>query len=455
MQGTLQMAAQHMGGKLHGSDGPFMGLSTDTRSLAEGELFFALQGPNFDGSSFVAAAADKSAAGAVVSSHSDIELPQIVVDDARLALGRLAREWRASLDTTVVGVTGSNGKTTIKVMLAACLSQVAATLATRGNLNNDIGLPLMVLELNEEHRYAVLEMGANHKGEIGYLASVAKPQVAVISNAGPAHLEGFGSLDGVAAAKGELLQTQLDAAVLNADDKYFSFWSSLAKANRVISFGMGPHADVYASSIELVATGSHFDLHIAGETVHVNLHFIGEHNVLNACAAAAAAFALGVDIQQIKAGLEGARPFGGRLRVVGGVNGSIIYDDSYNANPTSILAAARFIASLPGTSFLALGDMGELGSEAVALHAEVGAAAYEAGIDRLFATGKLMRHAVDAFAGEAHWYPDKQELIAALQASLDSSTTLLVKGSRFMGMESVVDTLQDDAQVTGKRRESR
>lgn len=447
MEGTLQTVAQQMGGKLVGADARFSGVSTDTRSLSHGELFFALHGPNFDGGKFVSMAADKGAAGAVVDSRADSDLPQIVVADTRAALGKLATTWRASLGTTVVGVTGSNGKTTLKEMIASCLAQAALTHATRGNFNNDVGLPLIVFELTAEHRYAVLEMGANHKGEIAYLASIAQPQVAIISNAGPAHLEGFGSLDGVAAAKGELLHSKLLAAVLNADDPYFSYWSSRAAGSPVVSFGLASHADVYASDIELRAEGSVFQLHVAGESVQVNLHFVGEHNVLNACGAAAVAAALGIDSQRIKQGLEQARPVGGRLRAVAGINGCTVYDDSYNANPTSVIAAARFIADLPGQSWLVLGDMGELGDTAVALHAEVGRAAREAGVDRLFAIGPLMRHAIEAFGIGATWFGDKQDLCAALRDSVESSTNLLVKGSRLMRMEEIVNALQADVRA--------
>ncbi len=454
MDGTLQIAAQQMDGKLIGSDAPFSGVSTDSRLLTAGELFIALHGPNFDGSKFVAMAADKGAAGAVVQEHGQSDLPQIVVTDTRKALGKLARCWRASLPTTVVGVTGSNGKTTLKEMIAACLSQLGATHATRGNFNNDIGLPLMVFELNAAHRFAVLEMGANHKGEIAYLTSIAQPQVAVISNAGPAHLEGFGSLDGVAAAKGELLAADLVAAVLNADDKYFSYWVEQAEGTPVLSFGLGPHADVYADKIELRTAGSQFELHAGGETLHVNLNFVGEHNVLNACGAAAVASALGADLQQIKKGLESARPVGGRLRVVAGVNDCTIYDDSYNANPTSIIAAAKFLVTLPGQSWLVLGDMGELGANAVALHADLGRVLGKVGVDRLFVCGELMRNTAEAFGRGAHWFDDKSELIDALREAVVSTTNLLIKGSRLMRMEEIVAALQVDAVSAGDKREA-
>ena len=443
MESRLVLATEQMNGVLHGSDATFAGVSTDTRSLLPGQLFFALQGPNFDGTTFVDAAREKGAAGAVVATRCDSDLPQIVVADTRKALGQLAQAWRDSLPTRVVAVTGSNGKTTLKAMIAACLDELGQTLSTRGNLNNEIGLPLMMLELDKRHEFAVLELGANHHGEIAYLTSLLNPQVAIISNAGPAHLEGFGSIDGVAKAKGEILHhsRQLTNAVLNAEDKYFDYWRQLARPAEVTSFGLGDYADVYASRVNLTVTGSRFRLHAGGDSVQVRLSFAGPHNVLNACGAAAVALQVGASLDQVARGLEKAQPVSGRLRRLPGIRGCTLFDDSYNANPTSTIAAAEFLAGLEGDAWLVLGDMGELGEETEALHREVGAMARGAGVDRLLATGEAMKAAVAAFGDKAEWFINVDDLVAQLRETVDSRVNVLIKGSRFMRMERVVEAL--------------
>ena len=270
---TLAIAADFMHGQLHGADHPFDGVSTDTRSLQEGELFVALQGPNFDGCDYVGQARDKGAAGAVVPALVDEELPQIAVEDSKHALGLLGAAWRQQLSPVVVGITGSNGKTTLKELTAACLATAAPTVATHGNLNNDIGMPLMLTRIEEHHRFAVLEMGANHAGEIAYLTALARPDIVAITNAGAAHLEGFGSLDGVARAKGEILcgETRPKVAVLNADDHYFDYWSALVEDTQLITFGIDGDADVRASNIEAEAGSSSFGLHMPGGEIDVVL----------------------------------------------------------------------------------------------------------------------------------------------------------------------------------------
>ncbi|MEJ2276078.1 MAG: UDP-N-acetylmuramoyl-tripeptide--D-alanyl-D-alanine ligase, partial [Woeseiaceae bacterium] len=374
MIASLARAADSMHGELIGDDREFSGISTDTRSLGEGQLFFALQGPNFDGGDFVGAARERGAAGAVVAALTDDDIAQIRVDDARLALGRFGAAWRDDHDVTVIGVTGSNGKTTLKEMIASCLGRVAPTLATEGNLNNDIGVPLMLARIEPTHRFAVLEMGANHAGEIAYLASLARPDVAVITNAGPAHLEGFGSLDGVARAKGEILQdaSRPRVAVLNADDPYFDYWRSLVNDVRSISFGLGENGEVRADGVEITPDGSQFTLHVGNDHIAVALPLSGIHNVRNACAAAAVAHALEVPANDIRQGLQDVGRVGGRLEPLPGAGGATLFDDSYNANPVSVVAAAEFLAALPGESWLVLGDMKELGDDAAELHREVG-----------------------------------------------------------------------------------
>lgn len=442
---TLASAAGFMNGKLHGADHAFNGVSTDTRTLQEGQLFVALQGPNFDGCDYVGQARDKGAAGAVVSRLVDEKIPQIAVDDAKRALGELGAAWRQQLAPVVVGVTGSNGKTTLKEMTAACLATAAPTLATHGNLNNEIGMPLMLTRIEERHRFAVIEMGANHVGEIAYLTALAKPDVVVITNAGAAHLEGFGSLDGVARAKGEILcgKVRPKVSVLNADDHYLDYWSKLVADTQLITFGIDGDADVCARNIVTRAGSSSFDLHLPVGEIDITLPLPGRHNVRNACAAAAIAVAVGVDIADIKTGLESVSPVEGRLRRLEGVNGATIYDDSYNANPLSVVAAAEFLATLPGDNLIVLGDMGELGDDAASMHAETGSKVREAGVPRLLATGDLSRNTVEGFGAGASWHADVDELASRLRAELHEGVNVLVKGSRFMQMERVVDALRD------------
>ena len=443
IEGTLAAAAHIMNGTLLGTDRSYAGVSTDTRMLAQDELFFALQGPNFDGGAFVSAAAQRSAAAAVLCEAVDVDIPQITVDDTRLALGTLAASWRQRMPAKVIGITGSNGKTTVKAILANCLSQSAETLATRGNLNNDIGMPLMLLSLSENHRYAVIEMGANHPGEIAYLTSLARPDVVMITNAAPAHLEGFGDLDGVASAKGEILQGDVSPVfvVLNADDPYFAYWNSLLSGDTVISFGVEANASVFATDVEADGDLMIFNLHIHAEEIPIRLPLAGIHNVSNACAAAAVLHGLGMDGKQIRQGLESVQAVSGRLQPVERITSVTVYDDSYNANPQSVIAAAEFLAAQPGHNWLVLGDMGELGEDEVLLHKAVGRAAKRLGIDRILATGKLSKNTVKTFGNGAQWYENIDGLVEELQRTATEDTNILIKGSRFMEMERVVEAL--------------
>ncbi|HNP36557.1 MAG TPA: UDP-N-acetylmuramoyl-tripeptide--D-alanyl-D-alanine ligase [Woeseiaceae bacterium] len=452
MMAMLSAAAEFVNGTLLGTDRLFDGVCTDTRSLKSGELFVALKGPNFDGADYVQAAAYSGAAGALVAQKTGDDLAQITVDDTRLALGRLGAAWRRQHSALVVGITGSNGKTTLKELTAACLKTSAQTLATEGNLNNDIGMPLMMTRINESHRYVVLEMGANHAGEIAYLAALAEPDVVAITNAGAAHLEGFGSIEGVAHAKGEILggAHRPGVAVLNADDSYFDLWKKLAGDSDIVSFGLGESADVFASHVKSDSGGSGFQLHLPSGAVDVRLSLPGGHNVRNACAAAAIATAIGIAPEQIQAGLESVRPVSGRLQPLAGLHGSSLFDDSYNANPLSVAAAAEFLASLGGTGILVLGDMGELGNDSVRLHREVGAVAKRAGVSRLYATGELSKNIVNEFGQGAYWFGSVDALIEALRRAVTADANVLVKGSRFMRMERVIQKLV----ATGKQRES-
>ena len=444
MIATLSAAATSMQGVLHGDDRTFSGVSTDTRTVNSGELFFALSGPNFDGREFVADAAAKGAAGAVVPARVDSDIAQIAVDDTRTALGRLGSAWRQQHGATVIGVTGSNGKTTLKEMIAACLSRTAATFSTTGNFNNDVGLPLMLLRITAEHRFAVIEMGANHGGEIAYLTSLAIPDVVVISNAGAAHLEGFGSLRGVAEGKGEILQgqTRPRCAVLNADDDFYDYWLTLVDDIDVLSFGLTAAADIYADQIELGSESSTCQLHLPGEAISLRLPLAGLHNVRNACAAAAVAWSLDVAPADIAAALESIAPVGGRLEPVAGLQGATLFDDSYNANPVSVTAAGEFIASLPGKSWMVLGDMGELGTDAAAMHADLGKVLREQGVDRLFAVGELSKATVQGFGDAGQWFESIDDLVGAVSEAISPTVNVLVKGSRAARMERAVAGLR-------------
>jgi len=452
MINSLTWAADCMNGTLIGKDRRFAGISTDTRSICDGELFFALQGPNFDGHDYVGKARANGAAGAVVSIQTEDDIAQIAVDDAKLALGRFSAAWRQSKKARVVGITGSNGKTTLKELVAACLGASAPTLATAGNLNNDIGMPLMLARIKNEHEYAVLEMGANHAGEIAYLASLAKPDIVVITNAAAAHLEGFGSIEGVARAKGEILEVvdRPTFAILNADDDYYEYWCTLVEDTTSLSFGLHESADIHADKIKTSSTGSQFDLHLPDASISISLPLPGVHNVRNSCAAAAVAFALDIDSERIRSALENIVPVKGRLQPLAGINACTLFDDSYNANPLSVTAAAEFLASLDGESWLVLADMKELGEGAEEMHREVGASARTSGVDRLFALGGLSRYCVDGFGKGATWYPDIDALLMDV-GKADSSVNILVKGSRSMRMERVVDALRADDAV---RREA-
>lgn len=447
MEGRLSSASVVMQGRLHGADAEFCGISTDSRSVKSRELFFALQGPRFDGSEFVPQAAAAGAAGAVVARPLRADLPVIEVDDTRRGLGRVAAAWRRQMPATVIALTGSNGKTTLKEMIASCLALAAPTLATRGNLNNDVGVPLMLAELTRQHRYAVLELGANHHGEIAWLTSLVAPAIVVITNAGPAHLEGFGSIRGVAEAKGEILagEPRPEWAVLNADDPYFGYWRSLAAESEVLTFGFGADADVRAVSVESTESGTTFTLLAKGGEIEVSLPLAGRHNAQLAAAAAAVVLAAGADVETVRRGLGAVRPVAGRIEARPGIHGCRVFDDSYNANPASVTAAGQFLAARPGESWFVLGDMGELGANSAQMHREVGEALSRTGVDRLFATGELSRNAVDAFAGDSAWAESADALIALVAGELEDhgggSVNVLVKGSRAMRMERVVQAL--------------
>lgn len=457
MMMRLSEAAHAMRGALTGSDGAFVAVTTDSRKAQAGDLFVALKGEHVDGHDYVADCLRRGAAGAVVSQWVAHAGSQIQVADPRLALGELAACWRSRFTIPLAAVTGSNGKTTVKEMLAAILraaSTPAAVLATEGNLNNDIGLPLTLLKLQPQHRYAVVEMGMNHAGEIAYLTRIAQPSVAVVNNAAAAHLEGLGSVQAVARAKGEIFQGLAadGVAVINADDAHAALWRQLAASKRIMSFGLEHPADVSAD-YQLQPDGSELTINAAQGRFAVHLGTPGLHNIRNALAATAAALAMGIAPAAIAVGLERFDGVKGRLQTKLGRNGARVIDDSYNANPASVKAAIDMLSGIKVNTMtigkptrwlaLALGDMGELGTNAAQLHAEAGRYAKACGIDALYALGELSREAVAAF-GKGAWHFDAPDaLAAAVLPALRPGVTLLVKGSRFMRMERVVDLLTE------------
>lgn len=444
MSMQLSQAAQVLQARQVGADVRFQGVSTDTRTLAEGNLFVALQGPNFDGHDYLEQAQRRGAAAAAVNRVAGGGLPQLQVEDTRMALGRLAAHWRRQFDLPLIAVTGSNGKTTVKEMLAAILRRCGRALVTRGNFNNDIGVPHTLFGLDAQHAYAVVELGANHPGEIAYLTGIAAPTVALVNNAGPAHLEGFGSLDGVAQAKGELFEHAGPATVcvINADDAYAPLWRSLAQPRPVLTFGLAADADVGALW-QGDTDGSEIELRTSQGTARTRLALPGRHNVSNALAATAAALAAGVELSVIAAGLADMQPVHGRWEVQRGVAGARIIDDTYNANPASLEAALSLLSAAAGETWLVLGNMGELGPQGAQLHADMGGAARRAGVGRLFTLGELAGLAAEAFGDAARAFDDVNELNAELRQALHSAVTVVVKGSRSMHMERVVDALRD------------
>jgi UDP-N-acetylmuramoyl-tripeptide--D-alanyl-D-alanine ligase len=430
-------------GRMAGEDREFTSVSTDTRTMQPGALFVALAGPTFDGHDFVATAAEKGAAAALVSRPLSVDLPQIVAADPLAALSEFARAWRRQFKIPVIGVTGSNGKTTTKELIGSILSQLGPTLVTRGNLNNHIGVPLTLLELTDKHRYAVIEMGASHTGEIAHLASLAEPTIGIVTNAGAAHLEGFGSLQGVADGKGELFHAlPLEGvAVINADDKFASQWRDTTTADRVLTFGFEQPADFMAHKVREVSSPAgfriDFDLVTPEGTLPASIPLAGLHNLRNALGAAAAACAAGTPVEQIVSGLAAMKTVAGRLELKPAINGAFIVDDSYNANPSSLKAGLDAMRSFAGPRWLVLGEMKELGPASDEFHAEVGRYARQAGIERLLAVGEGSHFAVEAFGPGGQWFADVDALIRDARTSLTSGVAVLIKGSRANRLERV------------------
>ena len=430
-------------------------VKTDSRQVSKGTLFVAIPGAKVDGHDFIQQAEAAGAVGVMVSRLIKTRLPMFLVSDTVLALGQLAKAYRQTFEIPLVAITGSTGKTTTKEMLSCILREEGSVLSTQGNLNTDIGVPLTLLGLLPRDQYAVVEMGARKSGDIAYLRDLATPSVTMITNAGVAHQEIFGSKVGIAKAKGEIFEG-LDTkatAIINADDEYSDYWRSLLKVGQpIITFGIdnvGHHtADVCGKNIVLAPTGSAFDLKMELGMVRIQLQTPGLHMVQNAVAAAAAARALNIALLKIKAGLEKFLPVEGRLQFKKGLNGVSIIDDTYNANPLSIAAALAVLSQLPGKKVFVMGDMVEMGEEAETCHREMGAQAKSLGIHKMLGVGPMTTLAVQAFGENAMHYPNKSLLIEALRPVLSSDTTILIKGSRFMRMEEVVVGLTRDSEAT-------
>lgn len=446
MNWLLSRVAEVTGGQLVGQDLSLQGVTTDTRAVAAGQLFIALRGERFDAHDFLDAAVAAGAGALLVADAARIPagVPAVVVDDTRLALGRLAAAWRAEFDLPVIAVTGSNGKTTTKEMIAAILKAAFgdAVLATRGNLNNDIGLPLTLLALDASHRAAVIEMGMNHPGEIDYLTHIGAPTVALVTNAQRAHLEGMGDLDEVAREKGSIFNglSADGIAVINEDDSYAGFWRGMVGNRTVRSFGIDRPADVHGvvrqHGLEIT-----MELTAAEGQAAFTLGIPGRHNARNAMAAAAACLAAGIPLAAVGQGLGRFAGVKGRLQRRAGRNGAEILDDTYNANPDSVRAGIDVLAATIGRKVLVLGDMGEIGEASGQYHDEIGGYAKSQGVDRLFALGDAVQQAVRNFGEGARHFCNIDKLIVAVDKELGPETTVLVKGSRFMKMERVADAL--------------
>ncbi|MBJ8401232.1 MULTISPECIES: UDP-N-acetylmuramoyl-tripeptide--D-alanyl-D-alanine ligase [Citrobacter] len=445
---TLSQLAEILRGELKGADLALDAVTTDTRKVTPGCLFVALKGERFDAHDFADKAQESGAGALLVSRSLDTNLPQLIVKDTRLAFGELAAWVRAQVPARVVALTGSSGKTSVKEMTAAILSQCGNTLYTAGNLNNDIGVPMTLLRLNNDYDYAVIELGANHQGEIAWTVGLTRPEAALVNNLAAAHLEGFGSLAGVAKAKGEIF-TGLSAngiAIMNADNNDWLNWQSIIGDRKVWRFSPNAaNSDFSAANVHVTSHGTEFTLQTPTGSIDVLLPLPGRHNIANALAAAALSMAVGATHEAIKAGLKDLQAVPGRLFPIQLAENQLLLDDSYNANVGSMTAAVQVLSEMPGYRVLVVGDMAELGAESEACHVQVGVAAKAAGIDRVLSTGKLSQAISDA-SGVGEHFADKSALTAHLKALIAEHQimTILVKGSRSAAMEEVVRALQEN-----------
>lgn len=446
--GSLSEWATAMDGRLIGPDGHFAGVSTDSRSQARGALFFALRGERFDGADFLSAAISGGATAAVLSRPLPEDVPQIIVKDTRGALADCARTWRRRFAIPVIGVTGSNGKTTVKELTASILRaewSEEAVLASRRSFNNEIGLPLTLLDLSDTHNAAVLEFGASRPGDIASLSEISRPTIGALLNASPAHLEGLGDVENVAREKGVLMSSLAPegTGVIPAGTPFSDYWQDLLGDRTVLRFG--GDGDFRARNAEGINSGLRFELHCPAGVAPVETGLIGAHNLRNALAACALAAAAGAGLAAMAAGLEGRQGIAGRLQVHEPGAGVRLIDDSYNANPASMSAAIGVLAGQEGERWLVAGDMGELGQESAQWHRRVGEEAARAGVERLYCAGEHSREAARAFGAAAHWRSGVDDLCRLLMDDLKAEVTILVKGSRFMGMERAVAALRKAA----------
>lgn len=434
-----------------GDDVIVSSVSTDSRVITQGELFIALKGPNFDGTTFIDEVKSKGAVAVITDRKTQTPITQIIVDDTRRALGQLAAAIKTRLAPKTVAVTGSAGKTTVKEMMAAILSRRGKVLSTQGNFNNEIGVPLTMLRLTEQHDYAVLELGANHQGEIAYTTSLAKPDVAMITNVAASHLEGFGSLSGVARAKGEIFNGMpaSGVAIIPADSEFSEYWQQRLGAMKTVQFSSSQQSDYHADNIMLDDNGcAGFELHCPTGHCFIQLTIPGKHNVANALAAAAACIALGAELRDVQLGLSQMQAVKGRTNVQMVTPALRLIDDTYNANVESVKAAIDLLASYRGYRVLVLGDMAELGADARLYHEEIGLYAKQAGINLLFTLGVLSQSASDLFNGQGAHFSSRQALLSRLMPVIkqQQDITILVKGSRSAKMELVVQDLLEGCQ---------
>jgi UDP-N-acetylmuramoyl-tripeptide--D-alanyl-D-alanine ligase len=451
MSKTLSSVAHELSSTFTGEDLSFKDISIDTRNLTKNSLFIALNGNHFNGNDFIYDAEKSGAAGAIVSRKSNSILPQIEVKDTKLALGTLAKAWRKNFDLPVIAITGSNGKTTVKELVSNIIKQSNNICVTKENYNNEIGLPITLMGLKEKDEVLILELGANHSGEISYLSSIAKPTIGLITNASASHLEGFGSIHDVAKAKGELLDhlsQDKGFAIINADDHFCDYWLKRSNAKNKLTFGLSSSANCSISGeIQYIDDHSCFTISLPDNNlIDIHLPLPGIHNIINALAAALVSYVSDISSEEIAYGLSNIKPVKGRLFKISGKNGSVIIDDTYNANPVSSKAAIDYLSGFSQKRILVFGNMAELGSNKKKFHSEIGEYARNK-CDLLFAIGDLAKLASDSFGKGSESFDDELVLASKIESCLDENVVVLVKGSRFMKMEKIID------QLTNKNKE--
>jgi UDP-N-acetylmuramoyl-tripeptide--D-alanyl-D-alanine ligase len=425
------------------------GTVIDSRKVLLGSLFVAINGEHVDGHDYIAAARQAGASAALVSVRQHDPLPQLVVGDVVQAFGVIAKFWRQQSNAKIVAVTGSNGKTSVKEMIATILRQCGTVIATQGNLNNDLGVPLTLTRLTASTDYAVIEMGASRRGDILRLVEMAQPQFSLINNVGPAHLEGFGDLMGVAKAKAEIYFGLADdgVGVLNADMDFVNEWKQVLANRKSISFALDNDADITAKDLQLDTSSSHFMVELSGEFHYINVPLPGMHNVANALAAIAITHAMAIPAEAMVKGLATISAVPHRLQLRKGINQSQLIDDSYNANPSSYKQALATLATFSGEHWLVLGDFGELGEDSERLHSQMGTDAKKAGVDRLWTVGVQSQNACETFGDGAQHFDDVVALEAMLKQTITKDVTCLIKGSRFMKLDKLADSLAEEGKA--------